>query len=255
MKTSENIRNDFPIFKDDTISYLDSAATSQKPKCVIDCLKEFYSTQNANAHRGSYKLSVDAGNILDNARDTVSKFINAKYNEEIIFTKNATESLNLIAYSYGIDNLQKDDEVVLSIFEHHSMIVPWQKVTKTKGAKLKYLYLNDDYQIDEEEIKAKITNKTKVVGISTVSNSLGTITNYQKIIEKAHLVGAIVILDITQSVAHIPFDAQKTDADFVVFSAHKMYGPLGVGVLYGKKHLLEKMSPFVLGGDMIEYAL
>ena len=253
MKTSEEIKKDFPLLNKSDYVYLDSGATSQKPKQVIDTITDFYCKQNANPHRGAYELSIVASQVLDDARTSVRKLINAKRKEEIIFTKNATESLNLIAYSYGMKNINSGDEIVLSIFEHHSMIVPWQNVAKQKNATLKYMYLNNDYQLDDAEIQSKITSKTKVVGISTISNVLGTISNYEKIIKRAHEVGAVVIVDISQSIAHMPFDVEQTDADFVVFSGHKMYGPMGVGVLYGKKHILEKMPPFLFGGDMIEY--
>lgn len=253
MKISSEIKKDFPLLKDSDFVYLDSGATSQKPQQVIDAITNFYCTQNANPHRGAYELSILSSQVLDNARASVQKLLNAKFKEEIIFTKNATESLNLIAYSYGMKNISCGDEIVLSIFEHHSMIVPWQNVAKQKNAILKFMYLNKDYQIDDAEIERKITSKTKVVGISTVSNVLGTVSNYEKIIKRAHHVGAVVIVDISQSIAHMPFDVMQTDADFVVFSAHKMYGPMGVGVLYAKKSILEKMPPFLFGGDMIEY--
>jgi len=252
-KTSNEIKKDFPIFSNTKFAYLDSGATSQKPKSVLDAMQNFYQTTNANVHRGTYSLSIKASQILSDARHKVAKFINAKFDEEIIFTKNATESLNLLAYSYALNNLKSGDEVVLSILEHHSLIVPFQKITQQTGASLKYMYLNSNYQIDDNEIESKITNKTKIVGLSSVSNVLGTITNYKKVIDKAHSVGAVVILDISQSIAHMPCDVQKLDVDFVVFSAHKMYGPLGVGVLYGKKQLLQNMPPFLMGGDMIEY--
>ena len=253
MKNDFKYREDFPLIKNNDFAYLDSAATSQKPKCVADVLNEYYLKKNANVHRGTYSLSVEASNLVDNARNMIKELVNAKYKEEIVFTKNATESLNLIAYSYGLNNLNSGDEIVLSIMEHHSMIVPFQMVAKKTGASLKYMYLNDDYQIADDEIQNKITTKTKIVGISSVSNVLGTISSYEKIIKKAHSVGAVVILDISQSIAHMPCDVQRLNVDFVVFSAHKMYGPLGVGVLYAKKEILEKMSPFLMGGDMIEY--
>lgn len=253
MKTNYELRKDFSIFESENIAYLDNAATSQKPKCVLEDIEKFYKKFNANPHRGAYGLSIKATEVLNKSRHKVAQFLNAKFDEEIIFTKNATESLNLLAYSFGMDNVKSGDEIVLSIMEHHSMIVPFQKVAQTKNAKLKYMYLDSDYQIDDKEIESKITGNTKIVGIVSVSNVLGTITNYKKIIKKAHSVGAVVIVDISQSIAHEPFDVQDTDADFVVFSAHKMYAPLGTGVLYGKKELLEKMSPFLMGGDMIEY--
>lgn len=246
-------KNDFPLLKDNNIIYLDSGATSQKPLCVIDAENEFYKKYNANPYRGAYDLSVKATSKYSEARHEVSKFINSKYDEEIIFTKNATEALNLVAYTYGLDNLQENDKVVLSIMEHHSNLVPWQKISKQKNAKLEYMYINKNFELDKEEIDKKITRDTKIVGILSVSNVLGTINDVEYIIKKAHSVGAKVVVDISQSIAHMPFDVQKTDADFVVFSGHKMYGPLGIGVLYGKKELLENMSPFLMGGDMIEY--
>lgn len=246
-------KEDFSIFSQGDIVYLDSAATTQKPKCVLDTMREFYEKENANPYRGAYGLSVRATEVYNNAREKVAKFIGAKDSSEIIFTKNATEALNLLAYSYGLDNLKKDDEVVISIMEHHSNLVPWQKVVKAKKAKLSYLYINENFELSDEEIEKKISSKTRLVSILSVSNVLGTVNNVEKIIKKAHSVGAVVIVDASQSVAHHKVDVQKLDADFLVFSGHKMYGPLGIGVLYGKKELLEKMSPFIMGGDMIEF--
>ena len=176
----EEIRRDFPLLENRDIAYLDNGATTQKPIQVINAVKEFYEKYNANPHRGAYNLSVEATEVYENNRTKIAKFINAKHREEIIFSKNATESLNLIAYSYGMDNLKKDDEVVISIMEHHSNLVPWQKVTKMIGSKLKYMYINNDYELSDEEIETKITDKTKIVGISHVSNSLGTINNDKK---------------------------------------------------------------------------
>lgn len=249
----EEIKKDFPLLKNSNITYLDSGATTQKPIQVINAVDEFYKKYNANPHRGAYSLSVEATEIYENTRTKIAKFINAKYREEIIFSKNATESLNLIAYSYGLENLKEDDEVVISIMEHHSNLVPWQKVTKKTGAKLKYMYINDEFELTDEEIEEKITDKTKIVGITHVSNVLGTINNVKKIIEYAHKKGAIVIVDASQSIPHMKIDVQELDADFLVFSGHKMLAPLGIGVLYGKKEILEKMTPFLMGGDMIEY--
>ena len=249
----EKIRKDFPIFENRNIAYLDSGATTQKPIQVIKAVEEFYEKYNANPHRGAYTLSVEATEEYENTRTKIAKFINAKYREEIIFSKNATESLNLIAYSYGLDNLKKDDEVVLSIMEHHSNLVPWQYVTKKTESTLKYMYINDNYELSDEEIESKITDKTKIVGITHVSNVLGTINNVKKIIEYAHKKGAIVIVDASQSIPHMKIDVQDLDADFLVFSGHKMLAPLGIGVLYGKKEILDKMNPFLMGGDMIEY--
>ena len=248
-----NIKQDFPLLQNQNIAYLDSGATTQKPKQVIEKIKEFYENYNANPHRGAYALSMEATEVYENTRTKIAKFINAKHREEIIFSKNASESLNLIAYSYGMENLKKDQEIVISIMEHHSNLVPWQKVSKVTGAKLNYMYINDEFELSDEEIESKITDNTKIVGITHISNVLGTINNVGKIIKYAHKKGAIVVLDASQSIPHTKIDVQALDADFVVFSGHKMLAPLGIGVLYGKRELLNKMSPFLMGGDMIEY--
>ena len=249
----EEIKKDFLLLENNKIVYLDSGATSQKPVQVIKAVQEFYEKYNANPHRGAYSLSIEATEVYENTRTKIAEFINAKHREEIIFSKNATESLNLIAYSYGMDNLKKDDEVVLSIMEHHSNLVPWQKVTKDTGSKLNYMYINDEFEISDEEIENKITDKTKIVGITHVSNVLGTINNIKKVIKYAHKKGAVVIVDASQSIPHMKIDVQDLDADFAVFSGHKMLAPLGIGVLYGKSEILNKMTPFLMGGDMIEY--
>ena len=248
-----NIKIDFPILNNKEITYLDSGATTQKPDQVIGAIDNYYKTANANVHRGAYSLSVEATSQYEESREKVAKFINSPSAEQVIFSKNATESLNLIAYSYGMENLKKDDEIVISIMEHHSNLVPWQKVAKTTGAKLNYMYINDEFEISDEEIESKITDKTKVVGITHVSNVLGTINNIKKIIKQAHKKGAIVIVDASQSIPHMKIDVEDLDCDFLVFSGHKMLAPLGIGVLYGKKHLLNDMTPFLMGGDMIEY--
>ncbi len=248
-----NYKKDFPIFENNEISYLDSGATSQRPKYVLDKIQEYYNNSNANPHRGAYSLSIESTEVYENARNRISKFINARYKEEIIFSKNASESLNLIAYSYGLDNVKKDDEIVISIMEHHSNLVPWQYVAKKTGGKLNYMYINDEYELSKEEIESKITDKTKIVGITHVSNVLGTINNVKEIIKYAHKKGAIVVVDASQSIPHMKIDVQDLDADFLVFSGHKMFAPLGIGILYGKKELLNKMNPFIMGGDMIEY--
>lgn len=249
----EKIKKDFPLLANNKIAYLDSGATAQKPKQVINAVEEFYEKYNANPHRGAYSLSMEATEVYEDTRTKIAKFVNAKHREEIIFSKNATESLNLIAYSYGMENLKKDDEVVISIMEHHSNLVPWQKVTKVTGSKLNYMYINDDFELSDEEIESKITDRTKIVGITQVSNVTGTINNVKKIIKYAHKKGAVVIVDASQSIPHMKIDVQDLDADFLVFSGHKMLAPLGIGVLYGKRELLNKMSPFLMGGDMIEY--
>lgn len=248
-----DFKKDFPIFENRDISYLDSGATSQKPQYVINAIEEFYKKFNANPHRGAYSLSLEATEQYENTREKIAKFINARNKEEIIFSKNASESLNLIAYSYGLSNLKQNDEVVLSIMEHHSNLVPWQFVTKQTNSILKYMYINNEFELSKEEIESKITDKTKVVGITHISNVLGTINNVKEIIKYAHKKGAIVIVDASQSIPHTKVDVQDLDADFLVFSGHKMFAPLGIGVLYGKKELLNKMPPFLMGGDMIEY--
>ena len=249
----ENIKKDFPLLENRNITYLDSGATTQKPIQVINAIEEFYKKNNANPHRGAYTLSIEATEAYESTRQKIAKFINAKHPEEIIFSKNATESLNLIAYSYGMDNLKKDDEVVISIMEHHSNLVPWQKATKATESKLNYMYINEEFELSDEEIETKITDRTKIVGIAHVSNVLGTINNVKKIIKYAHKKGAIVIVDASQSIPHMKIDVQDLDADFLVFSGHKMLAPLGIGVLYVKREILNKMTPFLMGGDMIEY--
>ena len=235
------------------IAYLDSGATTQRPKQVIEAVDNFYKTANANPHRGAYDLSIKATDIYENARVKVSEFINSPKPEQIIFTKNCSESLNLIAYSYGLNELKKDDKIVISIMEHHSNLVPWQFVSKKCGCSLEYMYVNDDGELTDEEIESKIVPGVKLVGITQTSNVLGTINDVKKITKRAHEVGAIVVVDGAQSVPHMKVDVQDLDCDFLVFSGHKMLSPLGIGVLYGKKELLNKMQPFLFGGDMIEY--
>ena len=246
-------KRDFPLLMQNNIAYLDSAATTQKPMQVINAISEYYKNANANPHRGAYKLSLESTKVYDEARKKIAKFINAKSENQIVFTRNATESLNLIAYSYGLNNLGSKDKIVLSIMEHHSNLVPWQYVSRKTGSTLEYMYINKAGEITDEEIDSKIVKGTKIVGITHVSNVLGTINPIEKIIKKAHSVGAIAVVDASQSVPHMKIDVQKLDADFLVFSGHKMLAPLGIGVLYAKSELLEKMKPFLFGGDMIEY--
>ena len=250
---SYDIRKDFKIIENNKIAYLDSGATTQKPTQVIDKIKHYYEFDNANPHRGAYKLSIKATEVYDEAREKVRKFINAPKVEDIVFTRNATESLNLIAYSYGLNNIKKGDKIVLSIMEHHSNLVPWQNVCKKTGATLEYMYTNSEGELDWEEINKKIVLGVKIVGITQVSNVLGTINPVKEIVKKAHEVGAIAVVDASQSVPHMKVDVQDLDADFLAFSGHKMLSPLGIGVLYGKEKLLEEMPPFLFGGDMIEY--
>ena len=252
MKT--NFRQDFPILNDEAnpVVYLDSAATTQKPLIVIKSQENYYTSQNANPLRGLYKLSATATSEYEQARHSVAQFINANEDCEIIFIRNTTESLNLIAYTYGMENIQEGDEIVISILEHHSNILPWQMIAKLKKVTLKYMYINDEGIISDEEIQTKITPKTKIVSITQVSNVLGIATPLKAIIKKAHEVGAIAIVDGAQGAPHMATDVQDLDCDFYAFSGHKMLAPMGIGVLYGKKSILEQMPPFLRGGEMIE---
>lgn len=247
-------RQDFPILNDinNPVVYLDNGATTQKPQAVINAVRDYYIAENANPLRGLYSLSVKATEAYEKARQSVAKFINAKESCEIIFTRNTTESLNLIAYSYGMNKIQENDEIVISILEHHSNILPWQMVAKAKKATLKYMYTDVEGNISDEEILSKITEKTKIVSITQVSNVLGVKTPLKKIIKRAHAVGAIVVVDGAQGAPHLATDVQKLDCDFYAFSGHKMLAPMGIGVLYGKKSLLEEMPPFLRGGEMID---
>ena len=234
------------------IIYFDNAATSQKPDCVIKAEEDFYTQHNANPLRGSYPLSVEATDIYENSRIKVQKFINAASNREIIFTRNSTESLNLIAYSYGLTNVKAGDKVLVSGMEHHSNMLPWQMVTKVKGAELEYIECADDGSVDLERIKEQITDNTKIVAITQVSNVLGRVNPIKEIAKLAHEKGAVIVVDGTRSIPHMRVDVQDLDADFFVFSGHKIFGPMGIGVLYGKEKLLEAMPPFLTGGEMID---
>ncbi len=250
----ESIRNDFPILQRKVhgkqLVYLDNAATSQKPKQVIDAITDYYTGYNANIHRSIHELGEEATEKYEESRKKVSEFINASLPEEIIFTKNSTESLNLLAYSLT-SNLKKGDEIVISQLEHHSNFVPWQQLAKQRGLKLKFIEINKDIELDEDSIKKNITNKTKIVSIGHVSNAIGTINPVEKITKIAHENGALMIVDGSQSVSHMPVDVQKINSDFYVFTGHKMLGPTGIGVLYGKKDFLDSMQPFLYGGEMI----
>jgi len=256
-------RKDFPFFKaiDENSSvenkdliYFDSAATAQRPFIVLNAMTHFYATENANPLRGLYSLSERATMAYENARETVANFINAKEAAEIVFTRNASESLNLIAYSWGLNKLKEGDEICVSIMEHHSNIVPWQMICKKTGAKLVFLECDKNTGIiSKEEIESKITSRTKVVSIVHVSNVLGITNPVKEIAKKAHSLGAIMIVDGAQSAPHMKVDVQDLDADFFTLSGHKLCGPMGIGVLYGKRQLLEEMDPFLRGGEMIEY--
>lgn len=251
------IREDFPILSIDIngkkLVYLDNGATTHKPKSVIQAITDYNEKINGNPHRGAHYLSVAATDAYEGAREKVKNFIGARKVSEIIFTKNATESLNLIAYTYGMAFIEPGDEIVVAISEHHSNILPWQMVAKAKNAVLKYMYINKDGRLTEEEYKEKITDKTKLVAVAQMSNVLGTIYPVKGIVEYAHSKGAVVVVDGAQSVPHMKVNITDLDADFFVFSGHKALAPMGIGVLYGKEELLLKMPPFLRGGDMIEY--
>lgn len=249
----KDYKKDFPLLREHRdIIYFDNAATSQKPDCVIKAEEDFYTQHNANPLRGSYPLSVEATDIYENSRIKVQKFINAASNREIIFTRNSTESLNLIAYSYGLTNVKAGDKVLVSGMEHHSNMLPWQMVTKAKGAELEYIECADDGSVDLERIKEQITDNTKIVAITQVSNVLGRVNPIKEIAKLAHEKGAIIVVDGTRSIPHTRIDVQDLDADFFVFSGHKIFGPMGIGVLYGKEKLLDAMPPFLTGGEMID---
>ena len=254
---SVEFRKDFPILhrtmNGQPLVYLDNGATTQKPEHVVRALCGYYGGCNANPHRGAYELSVKATEIYEQARARVQRFIHAARPEEIIFTKNATEALNLVAYSYGLNFVEPGDEIVISVAEHHSNLVPWQRVARQRGATLKYIYLEEDGNLSEDDIEAKITEKTKIVAVTHVSNVLGLVNDVRRISDKAHDVGAVCVVDGAQSTAHMQVDVQQLGADFFAFSGHKLLSPMGIGVLYGRKELLEKMPPFLMGGDMIEY--
>ena len=251
-KITDCIRCDFPLLIQTNEAYLDNAATSQKPYCVIKAVEDFYKHSNANPLRGLYELSVNATDRYENAREAVAKFIHAGESAEIIFTRNTTESLNLIAYSYGLSNLREGDEIVVSITEHHSNILPWQMVARSTGAKLVYLECEQDGRITDEAIDKTITEKTRLVAVGEVSNVTGRRNPVEKIIEKAHSVGAVTVVDGAQSTPHMAVDVQAMNTDFFAFSGHKLLGPMGIGVLYGKRELLEAMPPFLTGGEMIQ---
>jgi len=245
---AEKIKRDFPILKSNLV-FLDSSSSSQKPRQVINAITKYYEEENANVHRGIYKLSETATEKFEKSREKIAKFINA-FNEEIIFTKGATESLNLLAYCL-CDTLQKGDEIVLTEIEHHSNLVPWQQIAKSKGLKLKYIKMKKDFTIDLEDAKEKITNKTKIVSVTHCSNVLGTVIDVKQIAKIAHEKSAVLVVDGAQAIAHMKVDVKDIDADFYAFSGHKMFGPTGIGILYGKHNLLQKMKPFNYGGGMI----
>jgi cysteine desulfurase/selenocysteine lyase len=251
-----SIRKHFPILerevKNKPLVYFDNAATTQKPQVVINSLVKYYSRFNANIHRGIHSLAEEATAAFEATRDTVRQFINAPAREEIIFTGGTTEGINLVAQTWGRQNISKGDEIIISTMEHHSNIVPWHMICQEKGAVLKAIPVTHEGEIIFEEYEKLLSDKTKLVAVAYASNSLGTINPVKKIIEKAHAAGAVVLLDGAQSTVHLDIDVQSLDCDFYAFSSHKLYGPTGVGVLYGKKHLLESMPVYQGGGEMIK---
>ena len=252
----EAIRRDFPILETSVdgkpLVYLDNAATTQKPLQVINALNDYYRASNANIHRGVHHLSQVSTRAYENARHRVQKFLNAKEDSEIVFARGTTEGINLIASCYGGHGLKQGDEVLISEMEHHSNIVPWQMICEKTGAELKVTRIDDNGQLDMDDFEKKLTANTRIVSIVHISNAIGTVNPIQSIIEKAHQQGAIAVIDGAQAAPHLAIDVQKLNCDFYLFSGHKVYGPTGIGVLYGKRALLEEMPPYQGGGDMIK---
>ena len=245
-------KKDFPLLMQDPVVYIDNAATTQRPQCVIDAVEQFYTKHNANPLRGIYELSAAATEDYESARDAVRDFIGASSSREIIFTRNTTESINLVAYSYGLSNVHAGDEVLVSIMEHHSDLLPWQMVCRQTGAKLKFIECDRDGSIDLDKVRELMTDRTKIVAVTQLSNVLGRVNPIREIAKLAHEKNAVILVDGAQSTPHIPVDVKELDADFFAFSGHKLYGPMGIGVLYGKERLLNEMPPFLSGGEMIE---
>lgn len=250
-------RTDFPMLRNrlengKPLVYLDNAATSLKPGKVIQTVEYFFGNSVANPHRGAYALSAEITEHCEEARKKTADFIHAASTQEIIFTRNTTDSINLLALSYGEQQVGQGDEILISIAEHHSNLLPWQRLAKKKGAVLRYVYLEDDGSVSLDEMEEKITNRTKIVAVNQISNVLGIENPVAQIAELVHQSGAVLVVDGAQSVPHIPVDVQKLDIDFLTFSAHKMLGPDGIGVLYGKKELLEQIEPVMLGGGIVE---
>ena len=252
MNHKNQYRNDFPLLAENPLVYLDSAATAQKPFCVIQAERDFYERYNANPMRGFYALSLEATDRLEKARDEVRRFINASSADEIIFTRNTTESLNLAAYSYGLSHLKAGDEILVSVMEHHSNLLPWQMAARQTGASLRFLECEEDGRITQERLDQAFSRHTRLVAIAHVSNVLGCVNPVKEIVSMARKHGAVVVLDAAQSAPHMPIDVRALDVDFLAFSGHKLMGPMGIGVLYGKRALLEEMPPFLTGGEMID---
>ncbi|MBI50424.1 MAG: cysteine desulfurase [Chloroflexi bacterium] len=251
----KKIREDFPILgreiNGQRLVYFDNAATTQKPQAVIDSLVDYYQNYNANVHRGVHSLSMEATDKYEEAREKVAAFINAESSDCLIWTRNSSESLNLVAYTWGEKNIEEGDEIVLTPMEHHSNLVPWQEIARRKGAKIRFIPITSDGLLDLTEIEKIINDRTVLVSVVHMSNALGTINPVKQIATIAHSRGAKVLIDGAQSVPHIPTDVQDYDCDFLVFSGHKMLGPTGIGCLYAKKEILETMEPFMTGGEMV----
>ena len=245
-------RDDFPLLKSQDVAYLDNAATAQRPQCVLDAVTEFYKSKNANPLRGLYPLSIAATEAYENAREAVRSFLNAKSSREIIFTRNTTESINLVAYSYALNNIHAGDEIVITIMEHHSNLIPWQQVCRETGAKLVYLYPTKTGQLTTEAVLAKVGPKTKILAVGQVSNVLGVENPVKNLGKLVHKYGGYLVVDGAQSLPHMPVDVADLGADFFAFSAHKAMGPMGIGVLWGKMDLLNAMPPMLTGGEMID---
>ena len=244
-------KKDFQIFSDDSLVYLDSESTSQKPDIVINGLKNVYENSNANVHRALYKLGSESTKLFESAREKISSFINASSSKEIVFTGGTTESINLLAYTFGT-KLEKNDEILISHMEHHANLVPWQLLAKMSGAKLKYLPLTESGELDFSQSEKYFTKKTKIISITHMSNVLGTVNPIKKISKIAKSIGAVFVVDGAQSVSHMPVDVQSLGCDFLAFSGHKMLGPTGIGILWGRLDMLESLPPFMTGGEMIE---
>ncbi len=248
----KDYKKDFPLLRDRDIAYLDNAATEQRPQAVLDAVEEFYRAHNANPLRGLYDLAIEATDAYEAARSTVAKFLGAERPEQIVFTRNTTESINLVAYSYALNHLQPGDEILTTVMEHHSNMLPWQMVAQKTGAKLVYIEPEKDGTITQDRLQSYVNEHTKFAAMGHVSNVLGCVNPVEDLIELVHAVGGVVLVDAAQSAPHMPVNVQKMDADFLAISGHKLMAPMGIGALYGRMELLEEMEPFMRGGEMIE---